>query len=69
MDQDENGVLLGNRVKSSAVAYNLRIVYHFLEAEVTEFIVLDVQRSRGCHDVTICWIACTVNVVGYASEI
>jgi hypothetical protein len=63
MDQDENGILFRDRVKSSTIAYNMIIVYYCLESETTKLITLNIQRSRCRHGAIVCRIACVVVLV------
>jgi hypothetical protein len=49
MDQHENWILLGRRVESTTIAYNLLIVYDSLEAEAAEFVLLYLESLCGSH--------------------
>jgi hypothetical protein len=50
MDQNKNWIVLGDRVKASSITNDLFSADHGLKAEVSELVILDVERLCGGHN-------------------
>lgn len=53
MDQDQDWILLGYRIETTAVADNLFTVAYDFEAETAELVILDTEGLCGSHDVDL----------------